>query len=101
KANDAQFGKIIAVSTSTSAFRSSLQLSAELTGLKVDIPDQPAWSEHDISRLRSSENSTLKRGAAKAWLGHLNALRWFLAQNVETALIIEDDVDWDIRLRTT
>lgn len=36
-----------------------------------------------------------------AWLGHLNALRAFLASSSATALIIEDDVDWDIHLRTT
>ncbi|OMP85691.1 hypothetical protein BK809_0004362, partial [Diplodia seriata] len=35
-----------------------------------------------------------------AWLGHLNALKWFLDSDRETALIIEDDVDWDIHLRS-
>jgi hypothetical protein len=64
------------VSTSTSVFRTSLQRSAELTGLKIDIPDQPIWTDENISYLKSSRNSSLKRGAAKAWLGHLNALRW-------------------------
>ncbi len=103
------------MSTSTSVFRASLQLSAELTGLIIDIPDQPIWTDSDINHLKSSRNSSLKHGAAKAWLGHLNALRWyaynpfperkadnvrFVAQNVESALIIEDDVDWDLRLRT-
>jgi hypothetical protein len=34
-----------------------------------------------------------------AWLGHLNAIKWFLDSGHETALIIEDDIDWDIHLR--
>jgi len=50
--------------------------------------------------LRAESISTITRGSALAWLGHLNALRTFLASDHATALIIEDDVDWDIRLRT-
>lgn len=34
-----------------------------------------------------------------AWLGHLNAVKWFVDSGLETALIIEDDVDWDIHIR--
>jgi len=94
------FGQIIAVSTKTSPNRATLELSAELNGLKISIPDQPQWTEDDISRLKSKKNSTLSRGSAMAWLGHLNALKWFLTQPYETALIIEDDVDWDIHIRS-
>lgn len=46
------------------------------------------------------KTSILTRGSALAWLGHLNALRWFLDSSLETVLILEDDVDWDIHLRT-
>lgn len=51
--------------------------------------------------MQAGENSILDRGSALAWLGHLNALRWFLSTDLETALILEDDVDFDIHLRTT
>lgn len=39
-------------------------------------------------------------GSSLAWLGHLHALKYFLSTSLSTALIIEDDVDWDIHLRT-
>lgn len=34
-----------------------------------------------------------------AWLGHKNAMEWFLNSDLETMLVLEDDVDWDIHLR--
>jgi hypothetical protein len=58
------------------------------------------WTDKDVSNLRAENVSRITRGSALAWLGHLNALRTFLASDYSTALIIEDDVDWDIRLRT-
>ncbi|MCJ1247151.1 hypothetical protein MMC30_004363 [Trapelia coarctata] len=45
-----------------------------------------------------SEGKELKHGYALSWLGHLNAIRE--AAKLSTSLIIEDDVDWDIGLRT-
>ena len=53
-----------------------------------------------MASLRAEKDSSISRGSALAWLGHLNVLRWFLATNLETILILEDDVDWDIHLRT-
>lgn len=50
--------------------------------------------------MRADRDSRINRGSALAWLGHLNALRWFLATDLESVMIIEDDVDWDIHLRT-
>ncbi|PVH99014.1 glycosyltransferase family 25 protein, partial [Periconia macrospinosa] len=39
-------------------------------------------------------------GARGCWRAHMNALQHVVAQNLSTALIFEDDVDWDIRLRS-
>lgn len=50
--------------------------------------------------LRADRDSRISRGSALAWLGHLNALRWFLNTDLETMMVLEDDVDWDIHLRT-
>lgn len=41
-----------------------------------------------------------KRGSAKAWLAHLDLLRFVIASRFETAFIIEDDVDWDLAIRS-
>jgi GR25 family glycosyltransferase involved in LPS biosynthesis len=49
--------------------------------------------------MKDRDNSIITKGSAMAWLGHLNAVQWFLESNLTTALIIEDDVDWDIHIR--
>ncbi|KZF23152.1 glycosyltransferase family 25 protein [Xylona heveae TC161] len=95
------FGAILVVSRAGSPRRESLIRAANLTELEMRIPPQPVWSSEDITALQAGESSTLDRGSALAWLGHLNALRWLLNSGIETALILEDDVDWDIHIRKT
>ena len=49
--------------------------------------------------MKDEKYSIITKGSALAWLGHLNAVKWFLDSGLSTALIIEDDVDWDIHIR--
>ncbi|OLL24578.1 Procollagen galactosyltransferase 1 [Neolecta irregularis DAH-3] len=42
-----------------------------------------------------------KNGVWGCWRSHMNALNEFLRSGLETALIIEDDLDWDIHLKET
>ncbi|KAI3320982.1 glycosyltransferase family 25 protein [Xylariaceae sp. AK1471] len=47
-------------------------------------------------------NSTLGRPSNPtigAWRGHLNAIEEVMRRNLSSALILEDDADWDVRLR--
>lgn len=39
-------------------------------------------------------------GARGSWRSHMNALNAVVDQELESALILEDDVDWDVRLRS-
>lgn len=39
-------------------------------------------------------------GSAKAWLAHLHLLEHVISLGLETVLIMEDDVDWDVDLRS-
>ena len=94
------FGKIYAVSRKASPRRASLLNAASLTGLDITIPVQPVWSDEAVASIRAPVNSAVDRGSAMAWLGHRNVLEKFLKSTDETALIIEDDIDWDTRLRT-
>lgn len=94
------FGGIYAVSRADSPRKQSLLAAAQLTKLEITVPDQPQWRDEDVQNLKATINSTLKRGSAYAWLGHLNALAAFLETDQYSALIIEDDTDWDTRLRS-
>ncbi|KAK4544192.1 hypothetical protein LTR36_004402 [Oleoguttula mirabilis] len=95
------FGAVIAVSRAGSPRREGLLLAANITEIDITIPQQPSWTEHDVNKLRAEKGSRISRGSALAWLGHLNALHWFLESGLETVMILEDDVDWDIHVRTT
>ncbi|KAF2646802.1 hypothetical protein P280DRAFT_441174 [Massarina eburnea CBS 473.64] len=95
------FGAILAVSAATSKRRAGLLWAANLTAIEIVIPEQPVWTDEDLEAFRKKEGSRIDRGSALAWLGHLNALKWFLGSGLETALVMEDDADWDIALRTS
>lgn len=45
------------------------------------------------------ENFKLPSGIRGSWRTHMNALQRVVEQNLTTALIFEDDVDWDVRIR--
>ncbi|CAO2651897.1 Nn.00g001800.m01.CDS01 [Neocucurbitaria sp. VM-36] len=93
------FGAVVAVSRNGSDRRHSLVQAANVTDFDLTIPPQPDWTEGDVQRFINGQEN-VQRGSILAWLGHHNALRWFLDSGLETALILEDDVDWDIRLRS-
>jgi len=95
------FGAVVAVSRATSPRQESLILAANITEIDITIPSQPSWTDADLMTIVADHGSQITRGSALAWLGHLNVLRWFLNSTLSTILILEDDVDWDIHLRTT
>ncbi|KAI1137410.1 glycosyltransferase family 25 protein [Hypoxylon sp. FL0543] len=39
-------------------------------------------------------------GAKASWISHMNALRVVVRENLRSALIMEDDVDWDVRIKS-
>jgi hypothetical protein len=95
------FGGLFVVSGSGSPRRNNLIQSANVSELHFTIPTQPAWSDDQISAFRGhNDQSTITTGSVRAWLSHNLVLTEFLKSGLETALILEDDVDWDIRLRT-
>lgn len=102
-----QFQTIIAISSENAstpgAWRQRGLLAAvNRSGLEVQvhqsrrIPDDElrAFMQHT-----SKSGESPRIGSAKAWLAHLDALKYVLAHNISTALILEDDADWDVRIR--
>ncbi|OCK76878.1 glycosyltransferase family 25 protein [Lepidopterella palustris CBS 459.81] len=77
--------------------KDGLLKAAAYTGIDMEVPQQPAWTTKDTWQLMS-KNPDLKKGYALSILGHLNALK--IAATRTTSLIVEDDVDWDVGLRS-
>ncbi|KAK8218788.1 hypothetical protein IWZ01DRAFT_518113 [Phyllosticta capitalensis] len=103
------FGAIYVVSTdddkrTSSRRRERMIQAANVSEIELQIPRGPKATNDDIDRFNVAMAHTGHRlvgnGTALAWLSHIRALQSFLASDAETALILEDDVDWDIRLRT-
>ncbi|KAI1852632.1 hypothetical protein JX266_002173 [Neoarthrinium moseri] len=97
------FEKLVAVSVGPSWRTRGLHAAAKLTGLDITIPPQPQVSDEFVrafQNLGAAEGQrTPQPGSARAWLAHLDLLKYVVTSQVETALIVEDDVDWDVRLR--
>ena len=85
------FGAILAVSHSSSPRRPSLLWAANLTDIEIVIPRQKEWGVGDVEGLKAKEGSSLSTGSAKAWLGHLEVLRWYVG--LKRSMIIEQCID--------
>lgn len=76
------FGAVVAVSKEGSTRRHGLLQAANVTDFDIVIPTQPSWTEGDVEQFfgESAEGEVKHRGSILAWLGHHNALRWYVAR---------------------
>ncbi|KAI1393976.1 glycosyltransferase family 25 protein [Hypoxylon trugodes] len=98
------FERLVALSTKPSWRTRGLAAAANLTGLEFTIPPQAQNSDELVEAFRNIGESHGAKvpafGSAKAWLSHLDLLKYVVASGLETAFIVEDDVDWDVRIKT-
>ncbi|KAI3247015.1 CAZyme family GT25 [Penicillium roqueforti] len=97
------FERIAVVSSGTSWRLHGLVEATEFTNLYIDVPSQPVWTDTEVDEFRGyrvhGRHGELGPGQARCWLGHLNIWRQMLLQKWSTALIMEDDADWDITIK--
>lgn len=96
------FQKIFALSHAPSWRSRGLLKAAEFSGLDIDIPKQAQWSPELIDAFRYMGSIGMphpKQGAALAWLAHIDLVKYFIMSDYDTALILEDDVDWDVNIK--
>ncbi|KAI1259558.1 glycosyltransferase family 25 protein [Xylariaceae sp. FL1019] len=98
------FHKVLALSPKPSWRTRGLEAAASLTGLSINIPVQPQNPPELVEAFRGirvdGSDKHPSEGSARAWVAHLDLLKFVIAAEYETALILEDDVDWDIRLKS-
>lgn len=76
-----------------------LVLASDVSRLEIDFIDGVRGDtilEKVLPAHFSTEMSPAQRGA---WRAHINSISRVVESGLTTALIIEDDVDWDIRLK--
>ncbi|KAL4959574.1 uncharacterized protein BDV14DRAFT_184465 [Aspergillus stella-maris] len=98
------FQQIFALSQHPSWRTRGLEAAANLTGLEIIVPPQPPVDDQLAQAFANIEPYIVDAqqpapGASKAWLAHLDMLKHVYQLNLETALILEDDADWDVALR--
>ncbi|CAN8104803.1 unnamed protein product [Discula destructiva] len=95
------FGKVFVVGLpERSDKRDAIALASSLTGFDVEwvdgvrgetIPDKAV--PYGVNRKLLMETNL------GSWRGHMNAVRRIVEENLDSALIMEDDMDWDVRLK--
>ncbi|OTB03761.1 glycosyltransferase family 25 protein [Hypoxylon sp. CI-4A] len=97
------FQKLLALSSKPSWRTRGLQAAANITGLEISIAPQAQNSDELVKAFQNidagEDGKVPAFGSAKAWLSHLDHLKYIVASELETAFIVEDDVDWDIRIK--
>ncbi|CAG8949002.1 hypothetical protein HYFRA_00002130 [Hymenoscyphus fraxineus] len=80
--------------------RDAVSLAAAVSNFQIDfiegvgggsVPDNALPPEG------SKESVNLSKGVRGSWRSHMNALQDIVHENISTAMIFENDVDWDIR----
>lgn len=96
------FSKVFAIGLpERSDKRDALTLSAALTGFHVEwIDGIEGDSIVDKAIPFGINRHGMMASNLGSWRGHMNAIRRIVEEDLESALIVEDDVDWDVRLRS-
>ncbi|KAI0863464.1 hypothetical protein F4860DRAFT_468345 [Xylaria cubensis] len=74
-----------------------------LDGLRGDdsVTGFPSMGKStDKERPGAKSSHSASAGARGSWRSHMNAMQIIVARDLGSTLVLEDDVDWDVRLKT-
>lgn len=80
--------------------RDAMSLAASLTNISIDFVDGVRGETIPAKALPlHQESRTMPENMLGSWRAHMNAVRKVIEEGLSSALIIEDDGDWDIRIK--
>ncbi|KAI1371889.1 glycosyltransferase family 25 protein [Hypoxylon crocopeplum] len=80
--------------------RDAIALTSSLTGFDVEwIDGVKGEAVPDKAVPFGADRNKLWETNLGSWRGHMNAVRSIIEDGLESALIMEDDMDWDVRLK--
>lgn len=79
--------------------RDSLALAASLTGIDIEWADGVDGSKTNPKAVPDHWSKTESNGTYGCWRAHMNALQRMVKDRIPTALMMEDDADWDVNLK--
>ena len=94
------FGAIFVLTEDLSTWRTQgLIKAAKFTGLQLTIPTQKRLSDDEVALYLDGNRPTDELDAIRLTLNTISLLGTFLETGLETALILEDDVDFGVEIR--
>ncbi|KAK7544540.1 uncharacterized protein J3D65DRAFT_581827 [Phyllosticta citribraziliensis] len=94
------FQKIFVINLpSRSDHRDAMSLAAAATGLQIEYVDGVTEVEEKALPPGGAEVH-LNKGGLGNWRAHMNIARMIVEQNITSALVLEDDADWDLRIKS-
>ncbi|KAH8682606.1 glycosyltransferase family 25 protein [Xylariales sp. PMI_506] len=80
--------------------RDSMALAAALSNIDIEFIDGLKGESVPDKAIPARPGYTrLPEPVIGSWRGHMNAIQEIVRRNLSSALILEDDADWDVRLR--
>jgi hypothetical protein len=80
--------------------RDGLTLQAALSSMEIEFIDSSDSKDIPDTALPTMDgHDRLPSPVTGSWRGHVHALQEVVRRNLTSALIMEDDTDWDIRIR--
>ncbi|KAI3319046.1 glycosyltransferase family 25 protein [Xylariaceae sp. AK1471] len=90
------FDRVLVISLPERSDRhNALTLASALTGFHVEWIDAVRG---DAGKTRAVREK-LRNTNVESWNGHMSAIRKIVEEGLGSALIMEDDMDWDVRLK--
>ncbi|OAA53268.1 Glycosyl transferase, family 25 [Cordyceps fumosorosea ARSEF 2679] len=82
--------------------RDQMVLQAGLSNIAIEFIDSVRGGDINPKAIPAAaeEGEKLSPGAYGCWRGHMNALQEIVRRNITSALVLEDDSDWDVRIRS-
>jgi GR25 family glycosyltransferase involved in LPS biosynthesis len=77
-----------------------MALSAALSNIEIEFVDGVLGKDVQDNAIPSKPGKNrMSNPVIGCWRGHMDAIRMVVQQNLSSVLILEDDADWDVRLK--
>ncbi|KAH0842396.1 hypothetical protein FOPE_07331 [Fonsecaea pedrosoi] len=88
------FAKVFVISMpERSDKRDAFSLQARLSNISFEVRDGVSGADVSVKALPHDA------GATGCWRAHLNVMQEMLRDNIQSALVFEDDADWDLAIK--
>ena len=96
------FQKIYSIGLPGKTHKHDTQIMAgEYTGLKIDFEPGVYWKDVPVSEMTEHWSLTGTYVAAiGCWRAHMNLIAKIVEEGIQSALILEDDADWDVQIKS-